>query len=296
MSKPEQSDPPKITLEDLLCFKRTERPASEFWTRFESELRQKQLAALVERESWWRSVPRFFTRFSRLHLPLGATAILALSLITLHSYRGSAINRSMLPGEAQSGMPRRDFSNAHGAPADVRAGLAAAAGAPAAPAAFADTRNALPTDIPGHGASMANSAAHAPTSPEVSEMIPWLGNLVPPDVSPADTPVIKASATDLADGEAAGSAFANSLARTRSFDDRSLAISGAETGMTASVSRRAVRLMDDYQVLAMDAAYVPTPTASEPVRTRTTRYLVEDGFEQGNSRLGAQGDRVSFKF
>ena len=46
-----------VTIEDLLHLKRTERPPAEFWTHFERDLRAKQLAALVEKRPWWRTLP-----------------------------------------------------------------------------------------------------------------------------------------------------------------------------------------------------------------------------------------------
>jgi len=49
MSDHRFNPPSRVTLEDLLCLKRAERPPPEFWSEFERELRQKQLAALVER-------------------------------------------------------------------------------------------------------------------------------------------------------------------------------------------------------------------------------------------------------
>jgi hypothetical protein len=79
-----QLPPDKITLEDLLRFKRTERPSAEFWTQFDRELQAKQLAALVGKKRWWHSTARTITRFS--YLPLGAAAALAFALIAAHPY------------------------------------------------------------------------------------------------------------------------------------------------------------------------------------------------------------------
>jgi len=79
MSQPEQL--PKVPLEDLLHLKRAERPAAEFWAHFELELRQKQLTALLKKRPWWRELPQILTR--RAYLPVGATAILALTMITV---------------------------------------------------------------------------------------------------------------------------------------------------------------------------------------------------------------------
>src|SRR5512146_1238247 len=69
----------RVTVEDLLRLKRSERPASEFWTEFERTLRQRQLAALVEKRSWWHHLAGGYGRVVRVGLPLGAVAILAVT-------------------------------------------------------------------------------------------------------------------------------------------------------------------------------------------------------------------------
>ncbi len=76
-----------VALEDILRLKRAERPSPEFWTHFDRELRAKQLAALVEKRPWWSVVPRVLTGLSRYHLPLGATAVLALSIVSYREFR-----------------------------------------------------------------------------------------------------------------------------------------------------------------------------------------------------------------
>ena len=86
MMKSDQKKP--VTLEDLLRLKRAERPSAEFWPRFERELRAKQLAAIVARRPWWSELPhRIFSNLSRYHLPLGATAVLAVTFISLRHYQ-----------------------------------------------------------------------------------------------------------------------------------------------------------------------------------------------------------------
>src|SRR5664279_1192263 len=74
----------KVTIEDLLHLKRAERPAAEFWANFERELRQKQLTALLEKRPWWQELPQLFSR--RAYLPIGATAILAFTLVSVKYY------------------------------------------------------------------------------------------------------------------------------------------------------------------------------------------------------------------
>jgi hypothetical protein len=77
----------KVSLEDLLRLKRAERPPQEFWPEFESELRRKQLAAIVDKRPWWRRVSA--SNLVRLSLPAGAAAVLAF---TVFSYRASFVS------------------------------------------------------------------------------------------------------------------------------------------------------------------------------------------------------------
>jgi hypothetical protein len=69
----------KITIEDLIRLKKAERPPAEFWARFESEIRAKQLSAIVSRRPWWDGISRAFAVVNRHQLPFGAAAALALT-------------------------------------------------------------------------------------------------------------------------------------------------------------------------------------------------------------------------
>ncbi|RFC46130.1 MAG: hypothetical protein DUW69_001746 [Verrucomicrobia bacterium] len=76
-----------VTLEDLLRVKRAEQPPVEFWADFERGMRAKQLAAIVEPRPWWAPFIRVGARIARYQLPVGATAILAITLFTLREYQ-----------------------------------------------------------------------------------------------------------------------------------------------------------------------------------------------------------------
>ena len=78
---------PQVTVEDLLRLKRAERPDPEFWQQFEREMHVKQLAAIVEPRPWWAPFIRIGSRMARYQLPVGATAILALTFLTVREYR-----------------------------------------------------------------------------------------------------------------------------------------------------------------------------------------------------------------
>lgn len=88
----EHSEPNRVTIEDLLRLKRAERPSPEFWTRFEQDLRAKQLAAIMEKRPWWIAfrLPLVVRGLSRFQLPMGAAAVLALSFVVAREFRPSA--------------------------------------------------------------------------------------------------------------------------------------------------------------------------------------------------------------
>ncbi|HXN35790.1 MAG TPA: hypothetical protein VN877_06435, partial [Opitutaceae bacterium] len=52
-------------------------------------MRAKQLAAIVERRSFWDGLPRIFAAVGRHHLPFGAVAALALTWAGIHYAGGS---------------------------------------------------------------------------------------------------------------------------------------------------------------------------------------------------------------
>jgi hypothetical protein len=69
----------KITVEDLLRFKRAERPPEEFWATFEAEIRTKQLSAIVSRRPWWDRFSWVSAALSRHQLSIGSAAAIALA-------------------------------------------------------------------------------------------------------------------------------------------------------------------------------------------------------------------------
>ncbi len=86
-----------VTLEDLLRVKRAEQPPPEFWTEFERGLRTKQLAAIVEPRPWWAPLIRIGARVSRYQVPVGATAILAVTLLAIREYHPATATQVFEP-------------------------------------------------------------------------------------------------------------------------------------------------------------------------------------------------------
>ena len=69
----------KITIEDLLRLKRSERPPAEFWATFEAEIRVKQLSAIVSRRPWWDRFSKVFAVVNRHQVSIGAAAAFAMA-------------------------------------------------------------------------------------------------------------------------------------------------------------------------------------------------------------------------
>ena len=156
---------PPVTLEQLLRLKRAEQPSEEFWNRFERELHQKQLAALVERRPWWHRIPQFLAR--RTYLPIGVTAILAFTLVSVKFYAPTQLARVDEPARPTSIAP------GHVAPASAHPELAALS-APTGVAVSETSAEAAPRPINDRVAVVAASATTASaTSGDVAGLISW---------------------------------------------------------------------------------------------------------------------------
>lgn len=82
---------PKVSLEDLLQFKRAERPPAEFWSEFEQALRTKQLAAIVETRPWWRSLATS-KALVRWCVPFGAAAVVAMTFGSFRGFKAQSVS------------------------------------------------------------------------------------------------------------------------------------------------------------------------------------------------------------
>ena len=123
---PDRKEPP--TLESLLRLKRAETPGPEFWTRFEADLRGRQLAAIVEKRPWWCTFPKVYVFALRHNRQIGSVAALAVaSFFGYHEFHAFAANA---PGSARiqvADMVRSDaqFASARVASAAIKPATAA---------------------------------------------------------------------------------------------------------------------------------------------------------------------------
>ncbi len=85
--KSEKKPNTKVTLDDLFALKRAERPPEDFWQGFQRDFHVRQRAEAVEPKRWWFVLPRIFAGFSRYQMPLGATAVLAVTFVSFRDYQ-----------------------------------------------------------------------------------------------------------------------------------------------------------------------------------------------------------------
>jgi hypothetical protein len=72
----------KVTLEQIIQLKRSERPGPDFWEGFDRELHHRQLAALVTGEPWHRRAVRVLTAVVRRFAPASA-GLAAIAFATI---------------------------------------------------------------------------------------------------------------------------------------------------------------------------------------------------------------------
>ena len=271
---------PPVTLEQLLRLKRAEQPSEEFWNRFERELHQKQLAALVERRPWWHRIPQFLAR--RTYLPISVTAILAFTLVSVKFYAPTQLARVDEPARPTSIAP------GHVAPASARPELAALS-APTGVAVSETSAEAAPRPINDRVAVVAASATTASaTSGDVAGLISWS--------TPRSVENPTASARNIAANIARLEQTEPDLVSVLN-GHRNLASSGqsvAEKGIAefatfATNTSKRGRLLAQFN----DRQFTPEPKAPEIVRERLARHLADPDIANRLSRIGIKGDQVS---
>lgn len=257
---PELNPRSKVTVEDLLRLKRAERPDAEFWTKFERELRQKQLTALMEKRPWWQELPHFLSR--RAYLPVGATAILAFTLVSVKYYAP----QQLAPVEA--------------APVGPAAPVEREAAAVAAPVSSPLVNRSETVAIVAEDEEPAAvPSAQAPT--EVVELMPLL---VAP--SAVEKPSDRLLAANLARADAAETGFAQpELGAHLSRLNRPAAPVTDELATVPTGSGRRNRLLARYEGRQVS----PEPTLPEAVRQKLARRLGDPDSDR-SSRLAREID------
>lgn len=266
MANPEEKN--RVSLEDLLRLKRTERPSAEFWNRFEHELRQKQLTALVHKRRWWHGLPLLLSR--RVFVPAGAAAVITFTLVSVrlsnHSVAAKAdvpVSSSIVAAPSIENLPVTEVVLTSSAPA------------------------ALSAD--NHGRAEIERIANLSGSPDVTASV----ELQPLPLAPneRDRPSAKSIAATLARLEQAEPELVNAVMGGRLSTPARVQSASSESTEDSGVSGNRYRLIARYA----EHSLTPEPAAPAPVRERLARRLGDDITER-ISRIGVEGSRVSLKF
>lgn len=258
----------KPSLEDLLRLKRAERPAPEFWGEFERELRAKQLAALVARKPWWRTLPNRLRGLAKYRLPLGATAVLAVTLLSIRNYQPVQPPREAVitdPAGRPAEQAAREAVFHSEAPAAEPQHRAVAA------------RNVAPAPKPA-----LSSEANAPG--ELARMVPMLSA---DESRPA---AISPSVRSIAENRVAAEVMLGT--GSPAFETRPLARKTPPEPL-AQITYPSEMRRSRFAVAFAASIEAPPPTAST---ARVARRLSDEQLYDTIRRFGASGNSVSFRF
>ncbi|CAM3070938.1 hypothetical protein [Rariglobus hedericola] len=298
INQPEHDSDRKVTLEELLRLKRAERPAPEFWGRFEQDLRAKQLAAIVEPRPWWISMrlPQATRALARFQIPMGAAAVLALTFVVVREYRPATLS-----DEIPVSVPVINVTNA----IDTSVDTVAAVEQPLADTQGVSVTVAVSSAPSKHTASVADMLAEEPSavgSGGLMAMIPW--------AAPQQVAVADVSSPPVTLGELPQVHFASAMnpGREHNFEGRvevePVAVSAvsdvAEPVAVAQVSPVSPREVRRNRILS---SLVVADNNSDAERSRSgqgrevlTSSLDDDRLYDSVRRLGMVGDRLTLKF
>ena len=272
--KPESNRP--ITIEDLLRLKQAERPPAEFWATFDRELRAKQLAALVQKRPWWQRLPDAMALMSRHRIPLGAAAIVALTVVTVRNYQPTA--PEVAP---QLDVPPSASAVDAISPAALATVVVAAAEPVALPIAEVAEEPASPP--------VAVSTISIPEGPQVAQALP----VEPVRETEQESPAARHIVANLAVVQSSDVVLARSLLEVASgFENRAL------PARLAVEPLQQMRPPDESRRSRLLTAMVSTASLEASMRTtaRAASRIEEERLYDQIHRFGARGDRVQVKF
>lgn len=274
---PESPQRPKVSLEDLLRLKRAERPAAEFWNNFERELRQKQLTALLEKRPWWQDLPQLLTR--RSYLPIGATAILAFTLVSI-KYTAPTLLTQVQPQSVSAPVVHADQPLPAVTLAEVTPVSSPLVNRQDQTAVRLDDRTSTPAPVAAEPVAASN--------PEVP-----MPQMIAP--SAEESPSARSIAANLARLEQSEPELINAVTGSRLSSPvrvQTASLQASELSTMQSTASKRSRILAQYS----DRQLAPEPTAPEIVRERLARRLGDPEIYDRISRLGLRGDAVSLKF
>lgn len=274
---------PTVTVEQLIRLKRAEQPPAEFWLDFDRAMRAKQLAAIVEPRPWWAPLIRLGTRVSRYQLPVGATAVLALTFFTVNQHRLPQSEPVYVSVLAQS---------VHDTAAVVSTGVDSESRFLVDEQTSVPERNAAATSAPVAERPTSSPAAQ-PIEP--AQMISMLGgSRASMFASSVDSPSARSIAANLAQVKASEPELASLIDRVpgldpNTFANRASPVDPLTQMHSPSDSNRLRRLLANYTSAPVSAE----EAAAQRNANRMGRSLSDERLYERVSRFDVEGERLA---
>jgi hypothetical protein len=275
----------KVSLEDILRLKRAERPDPEFWAEFEDQLRRKQLAAIVDKRPWWRRLST--ASVARLSLPLGATAIVAFTLVTFRDRSQPATNAGgAIAASAISSAPTLAVNPLPGTSTVSSRDIAASSEKNSPAVAQLASDSSQTASAPSSNRSMVDginaiAAREEASEPSLAQVILGIEGAMESDARPQYHTESLLTSVNMLDGA------------------RAQSVSSVETGslsqMSAPRDDRRARLLASVHSDDQGDMVSANPRVARS-RERIASRLTEQSLYDSISRLGLNGDSVSIKF
>jgi len=272
-----------VTLEQLLRLKRAERPPAAFWSEFDQAMRAKQLAAIVEPRPWWAPFIKVGSRVARYQLPVGATAVLALSVLTVSQYRPPVSESVYVP------------SVAHAVQQNVEAVAAQMTAQPAEQRVAAVENDAVLRDTPALAAAETVARVNEPLSGQISQLVSMVSGSRSAVMANSElSPSARSIAANLAAIKASEPELARWIDRAPGFETQTLAVQSAPVEPLTQVSTSG----DSTRVRRLLASSLPaslpaSDAASQRNVGRVGRSLSDERLYDRVSRFDVEGERLA---
>jgi len=279
----------QVSLDDLFALKRAERPADDFWDDFQREFHERQRAEAIEPKRWWFMMPRVFAFLSRHQMPIGATAVLAVTFLSFRDYSEpgfEVVYTSPEPALVQPAAIEPEAAQPETLPVETVA---------------ADPVNELTVEQAAVASAQLPAVSTAVASisdpiEEISPMVVWAGPVVTAqDATPAfPTPSERSIAANLATIEAEQIQIGLLLGEPEV--DLAAAVTSTDILSQATLSQPTRERLFVYQAPTDDFVMERDQSQVRDTHGNIARRISQDELYESISRLSADADRLTLKF
>ncbi len=280
--KSDKPNPKQVSLDDLFALKRAERPSDDFWQDFQQEFHVRQRAEAIEPKRWWFSLPRVFAGFARYQMPIGATAVLAITFLSFRDYSEPGFEVTYTEPLAPAVEPMADFD--------------APQVAVETPIAAVEVAESQDVTEAAESPAVVEVVSAPVTQVELAPMVVWAGpsisaeDMVPATPSPSERSI----AANLAKVEAERLQVGRLLGEPQV--DLAAAVTNSETLGKVTVPEPTRERLFVYQAPTEDFMTESESPAGRDTHSLIARRISQDELYDSVSRVSADGDRLILKF